>query len=47
MSGLPGSSPGAQAASAARSVRVGSTAPTARESIIEIYRGGVRTLISY
>jgi pilus assembly protein CpaB len=29
------------------SVRVGSTSPTARESIIEIYRGGVRTLISY
>ena len=28
-------------------VRVGTTAPTARESIIEIYRGGVRTLISY
>ena len=28
-------------------VRTGSTAPTARESIIEIYRGGVRTLVSY
>ncbi len=28
-------------------VRTGSTTPTARESIIEIYRGGVRTLISY
>lgn len=28
-------------------VRVGSTSPTAQESIIEIYRGGVRTLISY
>lgn len=28
-------------------VRTGSTAPTTRESIIEIYRGGVRTLVSY
>jgi pilus assembly protein CpaB len=28
-------------------VRTGSTAPTAQESIIEIYRGGVRTLVSY
>ena len=28
-------------------IRTGSTGPTARESIIEIYRGGVRTLISY
>ncbi len=28
-------------------VRVGSTTATSRESIIEIYQGGVRTLISY
>lgn len=28
-------------------VRTGSTIPTGRESIIEIYRGGVRTLVSY
>lgn len=28
-------------------VRTGATTPTTRESIIEIYRGGVRTLISY
>jgi pilus assembly protein CpaB len=28
-------------------VRTGSTAATSRESIIEIYRGGVRTLVSY
>lgn len=28
-------------------VRVGSTTATTRESIMEIYRGGVRTLISY
>jgi len=28
-------------------VRTGTAAPTARESVIEIYRGGVRTLIAY
>lgn len=28
-------------------VRTGSTTPTARESIIEVFRGGVRTLVSY
>jgi len=28
-------------------VRTGATAPTAQESVIEIYRGGVRTLVAY
>jgi pilus assembly protein CpaB len=38
---------GTESSLARPTVRTGSTAPTARESIIEIYRGGVRTLVSY
>ena len=38
---------GAETSLARPAVRTGSTAPTTRESIIEIYRGGVRTLVSY
>ena len=38
---------GAESPLARPTVRTGATAPTARESIIEIYRGGVRTLVSY
>lgn len=38
---------GAETSLARPAVRSGSTTPTTRESIIEIYRGGVRTLVSY
>lgn len=38
---------GAGPAQARPTARTGTTAPTTQESIIEIYRGGVRTLIAY
>ncbi len=38
---------GAGPAQARPTARTGATAPTTQESIIEIYRGGVRTLIAY
>lgn len=38
---------GSEATLARPTVRTGSTTPSSRESIIEIYRGGVRTLVSY
>jgi pilus assembly protein CpaB len=38
---------GSETTLARPTVRTGSTTPSSRESIIEIYRGGVRTLVSY